>query len=589
MRISSSPWFESMAQELTSLDFDQLWADFLADPDVMYMSASATDDDYRRLFLQFLATRPEVIDNVIAKNSWLLDDTNAVYQQRLSRLPSHDELVATVSAFLTTPELFDLARSGSSTGYRLLYARFLVATFEADPASTYSAAIQAFMGPTSLEQRRTIILGFLLWPDLLEMPIASLTDDEYQQLFMRYLSSEQALVYRSQETTGLSPQAIEQSKVLWNVFDALAESIASTSVSQIRSNELIDLLIKRRQAYLDMMKKIPIYVGAGTTDIAINTWLNTQQFLVKTSKGESSLPSSADFVFTRVMTDPDPTKFTVGYGNINLQEISEWLYSQYAADPGAGASFTLYSGDNKDSNGHFVRQRLVLSLTRDGAGNPVARASLIKDTITGGVTWISQSNPFDTSDATRTIENTSTIEFGTADWAASGYSSTTLIDGTIAAPTGTDQNSLIGWLNNQFEDTWSQGLQAGYLVEEDPAKGGADYEQLIKNNDHSAYTIASINPKIQWQSGILTSKIWGTGSKQDIAALNTRSTTLRGTYNQRLSSYTSSIDTRMEALKNAADQQSQLIDAAMNGQKGTVSILQSVLQMIQQVLSSMFA
>jgi hypothetical protein len=586
MRISSSPWFVSIAQEWTSLDFEGLWAEFLADPDVKYVAASATDEDYRRMFLQFLVKRPEIVDNILAKNTWLAADITAAYQQKLSRAPTDEEIANTVQAFLTSPQLFALARSSPITDYRSLFARFLVATMESDPTSWYSSAIQSFFGDTTLEQRRQLIFGFLLWPKLLATVEPSA--DDYQRLFMEYLSTQQATVYRAEEATGVSPEAFEQSKVLWAVFDLLAEAITTTSIAQIRSNELIRVMTKRREAYADMAKEVPQYIGTGTTTKSMWSWLYDKSIAPQTSAEESSLPSSADFAFTKTNFDSDPAKFTFGYGDISLTNISEWIYSQYAEK--GGGTFTLYSGDAYLGDYTYSRNRLEIIVTNGGGSTPTVSASLYTDTTTGG--WmsaklISSKNPFDSpTDPNRAVENTTQIEYSTVDWGETPHTTIAQIQNSKTLTAGASQESIISSINGQVYAVWNEGRNRNILSDEN----SIDYESMIMSGNYQgAYAYAVKNPKIQWQSGILASEIYGSTDKKATATLNIRNVALRGTYNQRLSSYTSGIDTRMDTLKNLTDQQSQLINAAMSGQKMTNNLIQSLVQMLQQILGSMFA
>ena len=584
MKISSDPWFSSVTEGWygsTSFNFNDLWSAFLSSDDVKYLPASATDAEYRQLYLKFLVQRPEIAANILAANSWFRADTNALYapaqlplpspasaifQPTQLSVPTDAELLDLVQAFLALPEVLDLS-GASIERYRPLFIRFVVANILAsDTHQGYSNAIDQFCGTTLLGERRKIMFAFLSSPEVLSLPPLADAED-YARLFITFLTSSLNQTYRSEQATALSPEAIEQYKVLWSVFDILADMLTTTSLSQIRGGQTIRFATAKRQAYVDMLTRTPIYKGTGIIDLnEADTWVVPQ-----TSKDESTLPSSTDFTHTKITENTDPTKFVLGYGGVTVNDISEWLYHQYTtaatdANPPVlthEGTFTLYSGDFGDESTP-TRNRITLHIYEEN-GAPKIEIKFQQDLARNDDAQISEDNLIDSSQPGAKLSDPTEVEYNTINWSQTGIDSITTPYEVGHSITSTDKKTIVSTINSSFQELWTSAK--GIMIED------------------------RRTPKIPWQSGVLATQ-FTPGQKpsdEEKSTLSSRNLPIRSQRNQRLSAYTSAISSRIEGIKNLSDQQQQLINASAEGQKAANNTIVSILQMMQQILASIFA
>ncbi len=483
MGISSDTWFSSVTREwygtsLTPDQYQQKWEEFLTSDAVRSLPANATPEDYHRLYLQFIATQIKSTD------PWFAQMTQAAYGNTLSDV----EVDQIIRYFLTLPEVLALPATATEADYHRLFLRFIAQLILAQDPWFMKATVQ-FYGQTTDDELARILLDFLGSPEVIALP-STATEDDYKRLYLQYISSHLKRIYQAEAVTGASPEAVAKSKLMYSIFEILAQMITTTSIAQIKDSEVIAYLTHKREEYIKMLTKVPLYTGTGTVDVdfaasltkagyepyvtitnfldpnGIKYWNSTlnvceyhwypgivalgaplklvlsnitqglvdqinetgqtvayydsptysdgtwsgggyyKKLIIKVTKNpidpsdptapatylvqrarrdhndtdesitgwstvgtvtltdaptivrrtsKPVLVSSADSVYTLITPDSDPNKFALGYGNVTLQSLSESISNAYATSTTNSSSFTLYSGDWADGdNTHKV-------------------------------------------------------------------------------------------------------------------------------------------------------------------------------------------------------------------------------------------
>lgn len=266
MSIPSDTWVSSVTQKwygntLTSDQFEEMWRAFLASDAVRALPANATVEEYHRLYLQFIA------DQIIDADPWFAQITRAAYQSSISDA----EIRQLVRDFLKLKEVLAMPQPATAADYHRLYLRYLTQIVLSEDEWFTNATFQ-FYGQVSDDELEQILLDFLASPEVLALP-SDATVEDYQRLYVQYLSSEHNKVYLSEAATSVSPEQIEQSKIMMKVFDLLADMISTSSIAQIRSMGAVMFLTKKREEYGKMLSQVPLYIGTGTVDLELNDHL----------------------------------------------------------------------------------------------------------------------------------------------------------------------------------------------------------------------------------------------------------------------------------------------------------------------------
>jgi hypothetical protein len=269
MGISSDTWFSSVTKEwygtsLTPDQFHTMWQEFLSSPDVKYLPANATAEDYHRLFLQFIAPRISEAD------PWFAQITQAAYGNSLTDA----QVEQILKSFLALPEVLSLRQPATEADYHRLYLRFIAQLILTQDPWFENATLQLY-GKTTPDQLERLLLDFLASPEVLALPSTAAVED-YQRLYIAFLSSRLREVYRAEEATAVSPEAVAQSKLLYSIFEILAQMITTTSIAQIRDSEVMMYLTQKRNEYAKMLAAVPLYMGAGTVDKELNKVLSSE-------------------------------------------------------------------------------------------------------------------------------------------------------------------------------------------------------------------------------------------------------------------------------------------------------------------------
>jgi hypothetical protein len=718
MGISSDTWFSTITQEwygstFTPDQFQQMWAAFLSSPAVKYLPANATDEDYRRLFLQFIAPQ------ICSSDPWFTQITQAAYGNSLT----NDQVREIIKSFLALPQVIQMAQPASQSTWHSLYATF-IGQIILSQNSWFENAITQFYGETTPEQMEQILMDFLTSDTVKALPSTAIIED-YQRLFMQYLTSSLEHTYQVSAATAVSPDTVIQSEVLSKIYDLLSQMITTTSIAQIRDGEVMLYLTQKKNEYGKMLASIPLYAGSGTVDQALNktltslhlegqavttnlntltdvevdrydeslsssveewtgyeietgslemklenvlqgladqmtetgettayydspaytdssgssiekkliirvtansggtysvawntrpaddgtsaagtdalltNWNSIGTFSVKASTEVTSHPveiSSADAAYTQISPNSDPTQFTLGYGNITLQDLAESVYNSYNASTPSGSNqksyqFALNSGTwygtiqvpTTDENGNpttktvnaYFRNRLTINVSCPTGGQPIVTASLVQQDVEATISaWGSLATP----------QN----DDGTINWNACTNATNTTLASQTTNVTSSDKTVIVNTINSDFLSVWAAGKANG-SIQLSSASQLNSYEQS-QSAEYQKYAMAARDPKIPWQPGILGSAFKPGEEVEDynsntVFSLNASA---RAQHNQRLQSYLSAISGRMDALGNLNDQQLQEVSVSTSGLKATNNIINALIQQMMQILSSMF-
>ena len=718
MGISSDTWFATITQEwygstFTPDQFQQMWAAFLSSPDVKYLPANATDEDYRSLFLQFIAPQ------ICASDPWFAQITQAAYGNSLT----DDQVQEIIKSFLALPQVVQMAQPASQSAWHSLYAAF-IGQIILSQDSWFENAITQFYGETTPEQMEQILMSFLTSDAVKALP-SNATIEDYQRLFMQYLTSNLEHTYQVSAATTVSPNTVIQSEILSKIYDLLSQMITTTSIAQIRDGNVMLYLTKKKNEYGKMLASLPLYVGSGTVDQSLNNkltslhleghavttnlnsltdvnvdrykkslsssvkewtgysvesgdlgmklkdvlqgladqmtetgettayydspaytdssgssiqkkliisvtansdgtysvawntrtaddgasaagtdamltgWNSIGSFSIEKSTDVTSHPveiSSADAAYTTISPSSDPTKFSLGYGGITLQNLSESIYNSYAASTASGSNqksyeFALNSGTwygtmqvqttdefgnptTKTVNAYF-RNQLTINVSCPTGGQPQVTVSLVQQAVEAESSWGFLTSPPQNED-------------GTINWDACTDTTNTTVASQTTSLSSSDQTLIVNTVNSDFLSVWAAGKANGDIQLSSTSQLNS-YEQS-QSSEYQTFAMAARDPKIPWQPGILGSA-FQTGEKvkdynsNTVFSLNASS---RAQYNQRLQSYLSAIQGRMDALTNLNDQQQQEVSVSTSGLKTTNNIINALIQQMIQILNSMF-
>ncbi len=317
MGIVSDTWFSYVTREWYGKDFTQdqfqeMWREFLLSSEVRALPANATPEEYRRLYLQFIA------HHILDTNPWFAQITQAAHGNTLTDA----EVEQIIRYFLTLPEVLSLPATATEADYRRLFLRFIARLIlEQDP--WYQRATLQLYGETTAQELERLLLDFLGSPEVIALPVTA-TPEDYQRLYVKFLSSKLNRAYQAELATTASPEAIAKSKLMYSIFEILAEMLTTTSVTQIRETEVVTFLTKKREEYTKMLSHVPLYVGTGTVDLELAEELTKQRY-----EGVVTITSSI-------------SSETIGHWNSTLN-VCEWYW--YSGKIVTGANLTARLSD----------------------------------------------------------------------------------------------------------------------------------------------------------------------------------------------------------------------------------------------------
>ena len=135
----------------------------------------------------------------------------------------------------------------------------------------------------------------------------------FRSLFVQYVLSLQTQATTLEAATALTPQEESKRAVIYTVTDALSKYLQATQDLISNQSAVLLLLGEWQQEYTKMMQKIPTLTGGmpGTVKLGLDS--------------NGKLTSAQNY--------------TLGFGNISLQDVVNWGYAQACANPGTEISF----------------------------------------------------------------------------------------------------------------------------------------------------------------------------------------------------------------------------------------------------------
>ena len=566
MGSASNVWFSTVYQTWLGTPMSQsTWEGFLSDSDVQKLAANDTTD-YQRLYLQkFIST------------SFSQDSVVQALTQEAFPGASTEQTQVLIQMFFAQSQVLSLPATASKQDYYSLYWQFLSRTvLLSDPnvSQWFLNTTEQLFGSVSVDQFEQILSDFFATSSVQSLPsTASLSD--YQRLYVQYLSSTVNQTHIAEQVLGQSPEAVQQYKILWAVFELLAKMLSEMTISQIRNAVAVQFLTEKRSIGATAYTEAPVYIGSGNVSLSLINELD--KYFKPPNKSNLYFVSSVDSVYTPINVDTnDPSKFTLGYANISLQNVSDWLYSQYKANPTTANSFSLYSGDYVLSNSGgttFGTQKLTLGV-QNVNGSPVITASLIQYQV--------KSPQFISED-------------GTVDWdkelaqSPCPVTTTTVISPVTINPTASDQTSVENALNSAFTQLWETGTTEGYIQPTADNNHLTSFEKS-QSSEMQDYSLHARTPMIAYAPGILSSG-FNPGDNPGLGQPATYLSNLvnqRALENQNVSSQIMALTARMDVLKSLTSQQSQVESASTSEVQMTCNIMQATITTMQQILSTFF-
>jgi len=147
--------------------------------------------------------------------------------------------------------------------------------------------MSAFYGYLDPIQQQDIWTQFLHTNGLTANPAN--TDTVAQAEFMSFVQS----TYATMQTSSLSPEEIQRRHLVFAVYDALVTLLNTIQGAAAAESNALQFLAQYQRAYTDMISRIPTYIGGS--------------------------PNTGNLDLT------DPSKFTLGYAGITLQDVYEYM------------------------------------------------------------------------------------------------------------------------------------------------------------------------------------------------------------------------------------------------------------------------
>ena len=175
-------------------------------------------------------------------------------------------------------------------------------------------------------------------------------DTEIQEKYLDFLSGKLSAIYRSEEKGALSPAEMEARKIIWTVFDILLALLQKVTTLQMVNSDALKFFTQHEKAYSDLMARAYFYIGSGTVDQFV--WKHRSMYgLPQHEEGGPLLESTLDARLTQTTPSEIASEFKLGYGDITLQEVFEYLYDQYKdLQNGETARYMLSSPAWKDKD-----------------------------------------------------------------------------------------------------------------------------------------------------------------------------------------------------------------------------------------------
>jgi hypothetical protein len=376
---------------------------------------------------------------------------------------------------------------------------------------------------------------------------------QYQKIYMSFLNTQVSAISQSEAANALSPTEVTARHMMYTIMDILITLMKDAAAVQLGVGKAIQILAGRNLQYSKLASNAVFYFGSG--EVTKELW---DTDIINDSS--SNLMSSTDRELTRTTPNTDPTQYSLGYGDIKLADVFKSLYSNLlTTDASNGQSFDLFSATYKDYTlDKQRRNKCHISLAKVVGSNGLA-------TLTAEVTFTSET----LTDSTWTADYTKTT--------------TVPIPPALQGQGPVEQQIVIDKLNEAFQATYADAKANKYV---EISKTDLTAKEQEQNATAQDVLVARRDIKIPWLGGSLMGHVYDTSGKLGVYLTTAQST--RGTVNRRIGSYLDAIKSKIDLLKDKSDQLQQVQDAASTSRQQTVSLIQSTMRQLQNLITSTF-
>lgn len=385
--------------------------------------------------------------------------------------------------------------------------------------------------------------------------LASISADQKQTaaqidaLYLQFLAQKTTTIRTSEESNALSPDEISQRHLVYNVYDILLTLLSTVTTNEIANTAVLNFLAEKQKIYSDMIGKTSMYIGTGTI------------YTASDSRGvtPNNPKSTADSTQTQVHSSAtDASAFTLGFANISVDDISQYLTDQVFRQGQQTSSFDLYSDEWPYDDNTYIGERnhATMTLTNNGGGTYTATVSF-------------------------SIEGRFRISQGTQEWGAittAPPQTITLSSATIAQAVSALDSSFLSAYAYAKSQHWVEIFKSNLPAGEVSGKSALEI----------ANSIAKRNIKIPYETGILAYQLSPATTNKSWTAALTKLQNLRSTYNKTLSTFIGEAEAKQQLLGDKASQQQQIIQTATSSRQMTNKILKNTIQQMATILQAIF-
>lgn len=389
-------------------------------------------------------------------------------------------------------------------------------------------------------------------------------DQQKQKMYLDFLSQKLQSTYESEAINSLSPTEVQNRFITYTLFEILLTLINLASKTQTLASTAVEFLVEKEQNYVELLKNTFMYVGKGQL---LSDFSSTMAVIGGT-------PSSEDWWFTKTAPSSDPTLFDLGYGNITLQNIFDYLAKNTVTltkpeqDPAtpdvpppdfASTSFTLKSGIYADPGGSGnYRSSCELKVTKNFADNTFKIESTFK------------------------LMNGSTVVWGPVN------SQQTFPFSIVVQEPLQFRKTITDSLSQTFYETYNQAKAAGVVeVPEDSFAGLSDEKKEL--------AVRSRNLMIPWGAykgdttvGALIGPARTGWYEADNTVKYSDASGGRTSQNKTINTYIQNIKSKKDLVSDIKDSQSQVVDAGISSRKQQINLIQGLINQLKNIISSIY-
>lgn len=388
-------------------------------------------------------------------------------------------------------------------------------TINLPPSGRFTQLINGYFGNFDQSVKDVIWTSFLEEEGLTTAPPD--TDSAQLQKFANYVTS----YYDNLLVPDV--RVAERTKVVWTIFDILIAMMNTMTTTQVTSQRLRAFLTRKQDEYRQQMNKSVLYISA---PISTNTVLI----------GNAQPQASQDGVSTVTTPNQDPALFNLGYGNITIKDVLEYLVGQ------ADQNFLQFSRGEATTNP-------MVTFNLGGNMNGVSTVN--------GATYSYQFDVQKISSTDYTIRIRINDLHLVVDQVFGNH---------LAAATSAD---------------------SGTITTSDPYASLKTNFYNIYNNPPPVPPRMSARPPLTifWPD---KSRFTYGGTDQSLQNLYAQKVGIRAENNKRMQSFIDANKSRSDILQDFSAQQGQVVDAASTGKSATSNLLQTTIRQLQTILTAIF-